>query len=173
MHIIYWLTLCLYFGGCGFAIAKGDKAARYSAILSLVAGLVETVAVPVVLKLNIPPDQSTSIVDMSTSAISSFGLLYIAMRYASNWVALAMIIQGFEFYVNRVFLDNDSLDRASYLLQVNLISMGMGASLIGATVSAMRRRHKKRQDDIVRAQKEQARHDRIAALLAGDRGLAA
>jgi hypothetical protein len=111
--------------------------------------------------------------DLANTAIVSLGFLYLALRYASPWLAGAMVIQGTAFYTARMFLDVNPGDHMMYALQENLIAIGVASCLFIATISAIQRRQKLRLVRAERLLKEQEQAARIEAMLAGRYGATA
>jgi hypothetical protein len=165
--IVYFLVMGATTGAALFALWKGDKAARYGALLRI---SVTTLGIPiqyVLFKLTAYTMLELAIYDLTATAIVSFGFLYLALRYASPWLAAAMVIQGCEFYTDRVFLDTHPLLNKSYAIQQNLIVTGVAVVLFLATLSAIRLRQKARDAAAERAKKAEQRTARIEAMLAG------
>jgi hypothetical protein len=169
---VYWISLTICLGCSLFALVKGDRPERYGALLRLGVAALGIPLIRLLREAGVPHSLSSGLTDLITTAMMSFGFLYIALRYASNWLALAMVIQGLEFYIDRVFLDSD-VNLASYALQENLITAGVSLVLFFASLSSMDRRHKKRQAEALRSQKAAARAARVEALLSGGAGAAA
>jgi hypothetical protein len=163
-------------GAAVFALWKGDKPARYGALLRI---SITTLGIPIqyaLILFHLHTIVGVAVYDLTTTAIVSFGFLYLALRYASPWLAAAMTIQGFEFYTDRIFLDasprqdfafNALRDHPEYAMQENLIVTGVALVLILATLSAIRQRGKARLAAAERAKKAEQRNARIEAMLAG------
>jgi len=163
---IYWANLALTVGVCIFAIVKGDTPTRWGGGIRLSVQVLEF-GVQWALQTFLPHQNIwVAVDDLANTAIVSFGFLYLAVRYASPWLAGAMVIQGTAFYANRVFMDVNPGDHMIYALQENLIAIGVASCLFVATVSAIRQRQARRQADAQRRLKEQERAARIDALLA-------
>jgi len=174
--VIYFLVVGTSTGAAVFALWKGDKAARYGALLRI---SVTTLGIPIqyaLILFHLHTIVGVAVYDLTTTAIVSFGFLYLALRYASPWLAAAMVIQGFEFYTDRIFLDasarqdfafNALRDHPEYAMQENLIVTGVAVVLFLATLSAIRQRRKAREIDAERATKAEQRAARIEAMLAG------
>ncbi len=165
--LVYFIVLGASTGASLFALWKGDKPARYGGLLRI---SVTTLGVPiqyalVVLKLHTVV--GVAIYDLTTTAIVSFGFLYLALRYGSPWLAAAMVIQGFEFYTDRIFLDVNPHQDFGYAVQENLIVTGVAVVLFLATLSAIRQRAAARNAAGERAKKTEQRTARIEAMLAG------
>jgi hypothetical protein len=173
--VVYFLVIGASTGAAGFALWKGDKAARYGALLRIsVTGLGIPIQYALIL-FHLHTIVGIAVYDLTTTAVVSFGFLYLALRYASPWLAAAMVIQGFEFYTDRIFLDTsprqnfafNALRDPAYAMQQNLIVTGVAVVLFLATVSAIRQRAKTRSQAAERARKIEQRDARIEAMLAG------
>jgi hypothetical protein len=163
--ITYFIVLFTSVGGSLFALFKGDRPVRYGATLRLSMMALGLPLQYVLYKLPIPVNSWLAVYDLASTAIISFGFLFLALRYGSNWLAGAMVIQGFEFYTARIFLDSDAPNIALYKAQENIITTSVALVMIFATVAAIRGRQKQRQAAAIRDQKQQARMARIEALL--------
>jgi hypothetical protein len=164
---VYWIVMGASTGAALFALWKGDKPARYGALLRI---SITTLGIPIqyaLFKLTAYAMLGVAIYDLAATAIVSFGFLYLALRYASPWLAAAMVIQGFEFYTDRIFLDTSPHADKSYAIQENLIVTGVAVVLFLATLSAIRQRAKTRAEANERAKKIEQRNARIEAMLTG------
>jgi hypothetical protein len=171
--LVYWMVMGASTGAALFALWKGDKPSRYGALLRI---SITTLGIPIqhaLFKWTAYSMLGVAIYDLAATAVVSFGFLYLALRYASPWLAAAMVIQGFEFYTDRIFLDNSPHADKSYAIQENLIVTGVAVVLFLATLSAIRQRRKAREAVAERAQKAEQRTARIEAMLAGRYGEAA
>jgi len=162
---IYWTSFIATIGASVFAIAKGDPSARWGGTLRLSMLAFEFCVQSALANLLPHNNVWMAVDDIADTAIVSFGFLYIALRYASPWLAAAMVIQGTAFYVDRMFLDVNPGNHQLFVLEENLIAIGVAACLFVATVSAIRQRQKRRRADAERKQKDEARAARIEALL--------
>ena len=164
---VYWMVLGVSTGAALFALWKGDKPARYGALLRI---SITTLGIPIqyaIFKFTAYSMLGVGIYDLAATAVVSFGFLYLALRYASPWLAAAMVIQGFEFYTDRIFLDTRPHADSSYAIQENLIVTGVAVVLFLATLSALRLRAKSRAEAEERANKIEQRSARIEAMLSG------
>jgi hypothetical protein len=97
---------------------------------------------------------------LSTFAVSS-GFLYLAVRYASLWLAAAMVVQGTELYFARAFIDSSPRNFNLYATEVNIITASVLGILGGAAIVSWRARMKKLHTEAKRAElvteREQAR----------------
>jgi len=162
---IYWANLAATGGVCVFAILKGDAAARWGGWLRLFAQILEICAQWALHKYLRHSNVWLAVDDLVNTAIVSFGFLYIALRYASPWLAAAMVIQGMAFYTDRVFLDVNPGSHHFYALGENMIAIGVASCLFVATLSAIQHRRHRRLAAVERRRKDEARAARIEALL--------
>ena len=162
---IYWTMFITAVGSGVFAILKGDSSARWGGALRLCTMLLEFTVQSALAKSLPHSNVWMAVDDLADTAILSFGFLYIALRYASPWLAMAMVIQGSEFYLDRVFLDMNPGNHQAFVLEENLITLSVSACLFVATLSAIYKRRKSRLAEVERASKDQARAARIEALL--------
>jgi len=170
---VYWANLALTVGVCIFAIAKGDTPTRWGGGIRLSVQVLEFLA-QWALQTFLPHQNIwVAVDDLANTAIVSFGFLYLALRYASPWLAGAMVIQGTAFYTSRMFLDVNPGDHMIYALQENLIAIGVAVCLFTATLSAIRNRQKRRLADAERQRKDEARTVRIEAMLCNRYSVAA
>ena len=169
--LAYWVVLGASYGASIFALVKGDRAVRYGALLR-VGVLSSGLGIQFILgKLPIPMSVWLPIYELCATTIMASGFLFLAIRYGSPWLAAAMVIQGFDFYADRVFLDSDVQDRLAYGIQENLITTGVALALFLGSLSAIRLRKRRRDEEALRQQKAEARQARIASLLSQDIGL--
>jgi len=173
--LVYILVIGSSTGAAVFALWKGDKGARYGALLRI---SVTALGIPIqyaLILVHLHTIVGVAVYDLATTAIVSFGFLYLALRYASPWLAAAMVIQGCEFYTDRIFLDASGQQNfafhagrePAYAMQQNLIVTGVAIVLFLATLSAIRQRAKARGEAAERAKKIEERSARIEAMLAG------
>ena len=164
--LIYWISLSICLGASLFALLKGDTPERMGALLRIGVAFLGVPLVAALRAAHLPHNQVSALADLTETAAMSFGLLFIAIRYASNWLALAMVIQGLEFYIDRVLMDAD-VNVSSFAFQEDVITAGVSLVLAFATLASMRRRHHQRLADAARRQKDEARMARIEALISG------
>ena len=170
-YVTYVLQLCAIPVAGGLALFKGDKAERYGATIVLIPTLLEDVILPVSRHLGYPLASSMPYVEMlSTSAIAC-GLLYLAVRYASLWLAAAMVVMGTELYFVRAFIDSNPRNFDLYATEVNTVTATVLGILGGAAIVSWRARIRKNQSDAKRAEmlndREQARDLKFKAMFEG------
>lgn len=151
-YVTYVLQLCAIPLAGGVAVFKGDKPERYGAIILLTPTLLEDVVLPVAKHFGYPLHDSMPYVELlSTFAVSS-GFLYLAVRYASLWLAAAMVVQGTELYFARAFIDSSPRNFNLYATEVNIITAGVLGILGGAAIVSWRARAQKQRSEARRAE---------------------
>ncbi len=160
-YVTYVLQLCAIPIAGGLAIFKGDKPERCGAIILLIPTLLEDLVLPVASHLGYRLHNVMPYVELVSTFAVSCGFLYLAVRYASLWLAAAMIVQGTELYFARAFIDSSPANFNLYGTEVNIISAGVLGILGGAAVVSWRARIRKSRSDAKRAElmtgREQAR----------------
>ncbi|HLK26147.1 MAG TPA: hypothetical protein VKT30_15940 [Caulobacteraceae bacterium] len=94
---------------------------------------------------------STAYIDLASTLLLSCFFLYLAIRYASLWLAAAMIIQASELYFARLYIDSDFANFNVYAIELNSICALVLFTLAGAALWSWRSRTVKRRDDAKRA----------------------
>ena len=94
---------------------------------------------------------STAYIDLVSTLLLSCFFLYLAIRYASLWLAGAMIIQASELYFARLYIDSGFSNFTLYAIELNAICALVLATLAGAALWSWRSRVVKRRDDAKRA----------------------
>src|SRR5580704_2885226 len=105
-YVTYVLQLCAIPVAGGLALFKGEKPERYGAIVLLVPTLLEDVASPISHYLGHSLSGISPYLELVSTFAVSCGFLYLAVRYASLWLAAAMVVQGTELYFARAFIDS-------------------------------------------------------------------
>jgi hypothetical protein len=77
--------------------------------------------------------------------------LYLAIRYASLWLAAAMIIEASELYFARLYIDSGFSTFNVYAIEINLVSALVLTMLAAAALWTWRSRVVKRRSDARRA----------------------
>ncbi|HEX4198614.1 MAG TPA: hypothetical protein VHZ26_14340 [Caulobacteraceae bacterium] len=170
-YVTYVLQLCAIPLAGGVAVFKGDKPERYGAIILLTPTLIEDVVLPVARHFGYPLHDSMPYVELlSTFAVSS-GFLYLAVRYASLWLAAAMVVQGTELYFARAFIDSSPRNFNLYATEVNIITASVLGILGGAAVVSWRARSRKQHSEAKRAElvveRERARDRKFREMFEG------
>jgi hypothetical protein len=163
--LIYWIFLATSVSASVFALARGGPPERAGAILRLSVLAIELPLQSMLILLHAWSSSLSGLSDLVATAAMSFGFLYIALKFGSNWLALAMMIQALQFYTNRLFLDSDTQSLALYSKEENIITIAVTLVLALATFDSIRRRKLRRLADAARAQRDQERISRIQALV--------
>ena len=150
-YITYVLYLCAVPIAGGLAIFKGDKPERYGAIIFLIPTLTETAVLPLAKSLGYPLPHDLPFIELTSTFVNACGFLYLAVRYASLWLAAAMIVLGTELYFVRAFIDSDPPNYNLYITEVNCVTATVLTILGGAAVVSWRARLEKRRSDSKRA----------------------
>lgn len=160
-YVTYVLQLCAIPLAGGLALFKGDKPERYGATILLIPTLLEDVALPVSRHFGYALHSSMPYVELLSTFAVSCGFLYLAVRYASLWLAAAMVVQGTELYFARAFIDSTPRNFNLYATEVNIITASVLGILGGAAIVSWRARILKGRADAKRAalvtEREQAR----------------
>src|SRR5579864_5006888 len=117
----------------GIAILKGGKPERYVAaafvgtivLTDVFFALAGPMASKAPLALAGPSGwvntASMADIDLVSTLLMSCFFLYLAIRYASLWLAAAMIIQASELYFARLYIDSGFSNFTIYAIELNLI----------------------------------------------------
>jgi hypothetical protein len=170
-YATYVLQLCAIPLAGGVALFKGDKPERYGATIVLIPTLLEDVILPVSKHLGYALSDSMPYVEMLSTFAVSCGLLYLAVRYASLWLAAAMVVEGTELYFVRAFIDSSPRNFNLYATEVNVISAGVLGILGGAAIASWRARVQRSRSDAKRAElvteRERARDQKFREIFDG------
>jgi hypothetical protein len=137
------------------ALFKGDKPERFGAVILFFPDVLETVLLPVADHFGFSTAHTVPYIDLATTFAACCGFLYLAVRYASQWLAAAMVVQGAELYFARSYIDSDPPNLHLYALEVNIITITVCSILASAAISSWRGRIRNRRE-------EEARKQRIA-----------
>jgi len=117
-----------------FAWWKGDRPVRLSGAMLLISSIIAWLidhtfgrgpgAVPMLIN----------------DGLLAFGFLAVAMRYASIWLALVMLLQGVQFSLHAYYFVIEKRHDLFYGWVNNLDTYGLMACLLGGGIVAMRRR---------------------------------
>jgi hypothetical protein len=164
----------------GIAVIKGGKPERIGAAVFVGAILLTDLffalgphlgpvgsAVTATFKSGYADRASVANIDVVSTLFLSCFFLYLAIRYASLWLAAAMIIQASEFYFVRDYIDAGPSDFNAYAIELNSICTLVLATLAGAALVSWRGRAVKRKEDakretlVARRREEQERRWRV------------
>jgi len=91
-------------------------------------------------------------IDLVSTLLLSCFFLYLAIRYASLWLAAAMIIQASELYFAREYIDTEFSNYAVYAIELNSICALVLFTLAGAALWSWRTRIAKGRQEAKRAE---------------------
>jgi len=132
--LVYQAALVMTPVAGALALFKGGKPERYGAGFFLAVLLGTDLYAMVAQRLGYWAWDSMANVDMiSTFAISSF-FLYLAVRYASLWLAAAMVVQGTELYFARAYIDQGKSGLYAYGFELNIICVSVLSLLSAAAI---------------------------------------
>jgi hypothetical protein len=162
-HVLYLLAIAATPVAGVIALFKGDKPERLGAVVFIGAILVTDAVFALSKPLGYSIALSIPYIDLvSTFALSCF-FLYLAIRYASLWLATAMIVQASELYFARTYIDAESPNFNLYAIELNLICISVLTILSTAALWSWRKRIVNRRDEqkrvemLGRRQEEQSR----------------
>ncbi|HLI65072.1 MAG TPA: hypothetical protein VKU90_01795 [Caulobacteraceae bacterium] len=163
----------------GIAIIKGGRPERIGAAVFvgalLLTDVFEALAGPMASKAVIAiagpsgwaNTASTAYIDLVSTALMSAFFLYLAIRYASLWLAAAMIIHASELYFARLYIDSGFTNFTPYAIELNLNCALVLITLAAAALVSWRGRVVKRKEDakretlVARRREEQERRWRV------------
>lgn len=146
-NIISMVGLALIAAGCcGFAIIKGNAAERYGAAVYGLAWIGVSVFELVT------GDSAPPVPILAFDFAVAVGFLVLAVRFNNLWLGGAMILQGIEFglHVTRLTAVEDPriFGLRAYALGINVVSILILFTMLGATLNTLyRRKHPKIEDD--------------------------
>jgi hypothetical protein len=148
-NIISLVVLALIAAGCcGFAIIKGAPAERYGAAIYGLAWIGVSVFE------FLTGDSAPPVPILAFDFAVAVGFLILAVRFNSLWLGGAMILQGIEFglHVTRLTAVDDPrvFGLHAYALGINVVSVLILFTMVGATLTTLRRRrHPKTEEDLL------------------------
>lgn len=147
----------------GIAIIKGGKPERIGAAVFVgvlvLTDVFEALAGPMASRAAIAiagpsgwaDTASLANIDLVSTFLMSCFFLYLAIRYASLWLATAMIIEASELYFARLYINSGFSTFNTYAIELNLVSALVLAMLASAALWSWRSRVVKRRNDAKRA----------------------
>ncbi|MBS0408289.1 MAG: hypothetical protein JSR86_00130 [Proteobacteria bacterium] len=128
-----------------FALWKGDSAERVGGGMNLAAGLFAMFLHPL-----LAPDVQPVALLVVDAALAA-GFLFLAIRFASLWLGLAMLLQAVQFSLHAYYMVGDLAHDWNYARINNLDTLGIMICIIGGTVVSWRRRRRKHRQDAEKA----------------------
>jgi hypothetical protein len=154
---LYWLLFVAIFGSAGFAIWKGDTAARLAATL----GLVDLLGMQL-LALIMPGKETVEVVRLAADGLWAVGLLLLALRYARLWMGALVLVQSIQFSLHAYYLVNEQRLDFTYVVVNNVDNWIASFCLIAGTILAWRRRVAVAREDARLETSKSATDERIA-----------
>lgn len=121
-----------------FALWKGDAAERIGGGLNLAAGLFAMFLHPL-----LAPDVQPVALLVVDAALAA-GFLFLAIRFASLWLGIAMLLQAVQFSLHAYYMVGDLAHDWNYARINNLDTLGIMICIVGGTIVSWRRRVRKR-----------------------------
>lgn len=119
---------------CLLSLALGGFAERRGAVMILIA-VYGTLAAQTVTHESIP-----LVPLLAIDFILACGFLWLALKYSSLWLGLAMLAQAAELGLHAMFLSDESPGHGVHVLVLTLVSWLLLAFLFVGTLSSWRRR---------------------------------
>lgn len=128
------LPLAVTLTVCALALAKGEAAERFAAMLVLGTTLCVT------LIHMVAPKEAQSLLLLGVDGLIACGLLLIALRYANFWLGGAMLLQAVQFSLHAYYLVGDLRRDYAYATVNNIDSFGVLLFILIGTILSWRRR---------------------------------
>ena len=134
-----------------FALWKGDSAERIGGGVNLAAGLFAMLIHPFV-SADLEP-----IFQLVADAILAGGFLFLAIRFASLWLGVAMLLQAVQFSLHAYYMVDEVAPNLLFWRVNNGDSWAIILCIVGGTIVSWRRRLKKEQMEADKATAEASR----------------
>lgn len=137
------IGLAALLASSGFAIWKGGEAVRAGAILIVVTWFV-TLAASAITRSYVP-----AIAFLASDGILAVGLLFLAVRYSSWWMGVAMLLQSVSLALHAGYFAAERAELSSrllrdYILGKNVASLAMLLVIFAATIASILHRRPSR-----------------------------
>lgn len=119
-----------------FAWWKGGYAERFGSLVNLVAAVAVTIS-HLMMTLS-----SAGLALLVIDALMAVGFLALAIRYASLWIGVAMLLQAGQFSLHAWYLVSALERDRLYAIANNAISIGILLCILVGTLISWRRRAK-------------------------------
>lgn len=149
--IIVYVALAALVLAFVFALWRGDQAERVGGGLNLGAGLF-AVAVHPLLAPDIQP-----LALLAADAVLAAGFLFLAIRYASLWLGVAMLLQAVQFSLHAYYMVSDLPHDVNYARVNNFDTAAIFFCIIGGTIVSWRRRLRAERDVATKAAPQSAK----------------
>lgn len=129
--IIGWIALAAILG---LAVWKGAAAERLGVLATMAT------AVEVLLIESFTPPSIQSFLLLGADALLAGAFLFLAIRYASIWLGIAMMLQAGQFGLHAIYTAGELARDYHYALTNNLVTFGILLAILFAVLSTWRRR---------------------------------
>jgi hypothetical protein len=123
---------------CLFAFVKGGVVERRAAGIILLSWLL-SVVISVFLK-GLFSQHAQEFTFLALDAVTSIGLLCLALRFAKIWLGVAMLMQSGELGLHGAIMADWGFSYQEYMVFNDALSFGLLAVLAGATATAWSQR---------------------------------
>lgn len=134
LQLLFWINWPLLAAACFGAWRWGGRAERSGALLVL------TTFVTVVLVGLIHGKELVQGLYLALDGLMALGLLMLALRHATRWLGIAVLLQGVQFSLHAYYLVGARRYDNIYILVNNLVSTGVLICILVGTFLAWRRR---------------------------------
>lgn len=132
------VMLAVLLGSCAYAWFKGGSPERVGSLFNAVVSLAVTVFQVAT------ADKFETLPVLVADGVLATGFLLLALRYASLWLAFAMMLQAAAFTMHSAVLMGIMPPNLYYVLAMNLASAFVLVAIIAGTTSAWMRRREAR-----------------------------
>lgn len=130
IQIVGWTLIA---GAFLFAWWKGGDAERWGGTLNLACNLIGLVTL-------VLPSESRQTGLLIADGILAFGLLILAVRYASLWIGGAMLLQAVQFMLHTYYFVLELRHNVFFGVVNNLVLVGVIVCLVLGTIVSWRKR---------------------------------
>ncbi len=130
LHLTFAIGLGVLALVYALAVWKGDRSQKLGAAFNLAAGLL---AAPP--QYVLPPDmQPLALLAIDGALAASF--LFLALRYASLWIGVALLLQAVQFSMHAYYLIMSARPDYTYMAVNNVDTTGINIAIVGGIVLA-------------------------------------
>lgn len=133
-QLLFWLNWLLLAAACLGAWRWGGRAERSCAMLVLATFVV------VVLASLLYNGKFIQGFHLAVDGALALGLLALALRHATRWLGVAVLLQGVQFSLHAYYIVAGRRFDGLYVLVNNLVSLGVLISLLAGVAMSWRKR---------------------------------
>jgi len=148
VYIVY-AGFAVLFATFAFALWKGEMAERIGGTLNLAAGVFAMAVHPLLAK-DVQP-----VALLVADAALAMGFLFLAIRFASMWLGVAMLLQAVQFSLHAYYMVTEAAHDLNYARINNIDTTGINICIVLGTIVAVRRRMRLRREESARAGAQQ------------------